>query len=151
VGGQGHAPTALPPGKRPGNVLCSMLGGPQGLSGRVRKISPPSEFDRRAVQPVASGYIEYNIQDPSATGSSVNLLTVLRTGWRGNRGSSPGGEEFFFSSPHHPDRRGYKGPAMRWEQQSLSGREKRLGSGANHPLLRGVDIKNAWSYTTTFP
>jgi hypothetical protein len=39
VGGQGHAPTALPPG----NTRCplySRLGGPQALPGPMRKISP---------------------------------------------------------------------------------------------------------------
>ena len=39
VGGQHHAPTALPPGKTR-YPLYSRLGGPQGRSGRVRKISP---------------------------------------------------------------------------------------------------------------
>ena len=40
VSSQRHAPTALPPGK----TRCPLyrrLGGPQGQSGRVRKISPP--------------------------------------------------------------------------------------------------------------
>jgi hypothetical protein len=36
VGGQRHAPAALPPGKRPG----THLGGTQGPSGPVQKISP---------------------------------------------------------------------------------------------------------------
>jgi hypothetical protein len=34
--------------------LYRRLGGPQGRSGRVRKISPRSEFDPRTVHPVAS-------------------------------------------------------------------------------------------------
>ena len=41
VSGKPHAPAALPPGKS----LCTLyrrLGGPQGRSGRVRKISPPT-------------------------------------------------------------------------------------------------------------
>jgi len=33
--------------------LYRRLGGPQGRSGQVRKISPPSRFDLRTVQPVA--------------------------------------------------------------------------------------------------
>jgi hypothetical protein len=48
---QRHAPTALPPGK----IWCPLyrrLGGPQGRSGRVRKVFPPSEFDPRTVQPI---------------------------------------------------------------------------------------------------
>ena len=36
--------------------LYRRLGGPQGRSGQVRKISPPLGFDPRAVQPVASRY-----------------------------------------------------------------------------------------------
>ena len=39
VGGQRHAPAALPPGKNR-YPLYRTLGGPQGRSGRVRKISP---------------------------------------------------------------------------------------------------------------
>jgi hypothetical protein len=46
VGGQHHAPTALPPGKTR-YPLYRILGGPQGRSGRVRKISCPPEFDPR--------------------------------------------------------------------------------------------------------
>jgi hypothetical protein len=43
MGGQHHAPAALPPG----NTRYP------GRSGRVRKISPPPGFDPRTVQPVA--------------------------------------------------------------------------------------------------
>ena len=39
VGGQRYAPAALPPGKTR-YPLYRRLGGPQGRSGRVRKISP---------------------------------------------------------------------------------------------------------------
>ena len=54
VGGQSHAPAALPPGKT-WYPLYRRLGGPQGRSGRVRKISPPPPgFDLRNVQPVTS-------------------------------------------------------------------------------------------------
>jgi hypothetical protein len=35
-----------------------MLGGPQGRSGQVRKISPPPGFDPRTVQPVASRFTD---------------------------------------------------------------------------------------------
>ena len=58
VGRQHHAPAALPPGKTP-YPLYRKLGGPQGRSGQVRKISPPQEFDPRTVQPVASRYTYY--------------------------------------------------------------------------------------------
>ena len=38
--------------------LYRRLGGAQGRSGGVRKISPPPEFDPRTVQPVASRYTD---------------------------------------------------------------------------------------------
>ena len=41
VGGQRHAPAALPPGKTR-YPLYRRLGGPQGRSGRVRNISLPT-------------------------------------------------------------------------------------------------------------
>jgi hypothetical protein len=46
MGGQRHAPAALPPGKTQ-YPLYRRLGGPQSRSGRVRKISPPQGFDPR--------------------------------------------------------------------------------------------------------
>ena len=49
----------------PGNTRYPMyrrLVGPQGRSGQVRKISSPTEFDPRTVQPVASHYISYATQ-----------------------------------------------------------------------------------------
>jgi hypothetical protein len=47
----------LPPGKTR-YPLYRRLGGPQGRSGLLRKISPPPEFDPRTVQPVASRYAD---------------------------------------------------------------------------------------------
>ena len=41
--------------------LYRRLGGPQGRSELVRKISPPQEFDPRTVQPVASRYTDWAI------------------------------------------------------------------------------------------
>ena len=64
VGGQRHAPAALPQGKRTRCSLYRRLGGPQGWFGRVRKISPPQGFDPRTVQPVASGYTDRAIASP---------------------------------------------------------------------------------------
>ena len=55
VGGQRHAPAALPPG-RARYPLYRRLGGPQGRAGWVRKISPSPGFEIRPVQPVASRY-----------------------------------------------------------------------------------------------
>ena len=48
----------LPPGKTR-YPLYRRLGGLQGRSGQVRKISPPPGFDPRTVQPVASRYTDY--------------------------------------------------------------------------------------------
>jgi len=57
MGGQRHTPAALPPGKTR-HPLYKRLGGPQGRSGRVRKISPLTGFDPRTVQPVASRHTD---------------------------------------------------------------------------------------------
>jgi hypothetical protein len=52
VGGQRHAPAALPQGKT-WYSLFRRLGVLQDRSGRVRKISPPPGFDPWTVQPVS--------------------------------------------------------------------------------------------------
>ena len=59
VGGQRHAPAALPAGEPV--PIYRRLGGPQGRSRRVLKISPPPGFDPRTVQPVASRYTDWAI------------------------------------------------------------------------------------------
>jgi hypothetical protein len=62
VGGQRHALVALPSGKDKRYPLYRRVGGPQGRSGRVRKIPPPPPgFDPWTVQPVASIYADYAI------------------------------------------------------------------------------------------
>ena len=51
MGGQRHAPAALPPGKTR-YPLYRRLGGPQGWSGRgAENLAPPPGFDPRSVQP----------------------------------------------------------------------------------------------------
>jgi hypothetical protein len=62
VGGQRHAPSALPSTKAR-NSLYRRMGGPQARSGRVRKISPSTGFDPRTVQPIARRYIDWAIPD----------------------------------------------------------------------------------------
>jgi len=57
VGGQRHAPAALPSGKTQ-YPLYRRLGGPQGRSGQVRKSRPPLGFDPRTVRPLASRYTD---------------------------------------------------------------------------------------------
>ena len=59
VGGQRHAPAALPPGKTPGTRCIGGWVGLQGRSGRARKISSPPGFDPRTVQPLGSYYTDY--------------------------------------------------------------------------------------------
>jgi hypothetical protein len=49
---------SLPPGKTR-YPLYRRLGGPQGRSGQLRRISPPPGFDSRTVQPVTSRYTAY--------------------------------------------------------------------------------------------
>ena len=71
VGGQRHAPAALPPGKTR-YPLYRRLGSAQCRSGRVRKISPPPGFYPRAVQPVESRYTDWAIP---AHDSMSNRLT----------------------------------------------------------------------------
>jgi hypothetical protein len=48
-------PGRFTPGKDP-VLIVRRLGGPQGRSGRVRKVSTLTGFDSRTVQPVASRY-----------------------------------------------------------------------------------------------
>jgi hypothetical protein len=63
VGGQYHALATLPPGKTRYS-LYKRKGGYWGRSGRVRKISPPTEFDPRNAQAVVSRYTDYAILAP---------------------------------------------------------------------------------------
>ena len=60
VGGQCHTMAALPPGTTR-YPLYRGLSGPQGRSGKVRKISPPPECDPRTAQPVASRHIDWAV------------------------------------------------------------------------------------------
>jgi hypothetical protein len=62
VSDQRHAPAALPQGKNR-YPLYRSLGGSQGRSGRVRKISSAPELDPRTVQTLASRYTDCAIPD----------------------------------------------------------------------------------------
>ena len=66
VGGQRHAPAALPPGKTR-YPLYRRLGEPQGWSEKVLKISTPPGFDPRTFQPVASRYTDWAIPVPTTS------------------------------------------------------------------------------------
>jgi hypothetical protein len=74
VGGQRHAPAAFPPGKTR-YPLFRRLGGPQGWSGRVRKISPPPGFDPLTAQPVASRYTDWAI--PARSIIIVAIIIII--------------------------------------------------------------------------
>ena len=60
MGSQCHALATLPPGKTR-YPLLRRVGGPQGRSGLVKKISLPPGFDPRINQSVASCYTHYAI------------------------------------------------------------------------------------------
>jgi hypothetical protein len=70
VGGQRHAPAALPPGKTL-YPLYRRQGGFHSRSEQMRKILPPLEFDPRTVEPVASRYTDYAIRPPNPLGTGV--------------------------------------------------------------------------------
>jgi hypothetical protein len=72
VGGQRHAPVALPPGKTR-YPLYRKLGGPESRSGLVRIISNPPGFDPRTFHPVASRYIDCTIH------AAITLVNVCRS------------------------------------------------------------------------
>ena len=78
-GGQRQAPASLPPGKSR-YPLCSRLGGPQGRSELVGKISPSSGFDPRTVQPVTSRYTNCAISVPMKQKTFTVLSLKLYNG-----------------------------------------------------------------------
>jgi hypothetical protein len=77
VGGQRHAPAAVPPGKNR-YPLYRRLGGPQSRSRQVRKISPPPRFDPQTVQPVASLYTDCAIPALISVLNPVNISLKTR-------------------------------------------------------------------------
>jgi hypothetical protein len=77
VSGDGHAPAALPPGKTR-YPMYRRLGGPQGRSGQVRKISLPPGFDPRTVRPVASRYTNKAITAHRYTVGTINYKIIVK-------------------------------------------------------------------------
>jgi hypothetical protein len=67
-----HPGLNLPPGKTR-YPLYRRLGGPQGRSEQVRKISPPPGCDSRTVQPVVSRYTDW------ATRPTLYLVIFVKT------------------------------------------------------------------------
>ena len=56
--GHRRTPAALTP-RKTRYLLYRLLGGPQGWSGQIRKISPPTRFAPRTAQPVGSRYTDW--------------------------------------------------------------------------------------------
>jgi hypothetical protein len=89
VGDQGHAPAAIPPGKRHGtHYIGGWVGHRTGLDGCGKSRSPPG-FDPRIVQPVAPLYtdcaIPANIIQANLSVRSEGaapLILNFGTGWR---------------------------------------------------------------------
>ena len=81
-GGEGsasHPGHSSSPGKTR-YPLYRRMGGPQGRSGQVRKISSPPEFDPRTVQPVASRYTDYATRPTVAFRVVMNLRNTTFRG-----------------------------------------------------------------------
>jgi len=90
VSGQRHAPTAFPPGKRPGTHCIGGCVGPRvGVDG-CGKSRPQPCFDPRTVQPVASCYTDTKYKTEykarfffvSAANLARNLEVSLSRSWR---------------------------------------------------------------------
>jgi hypothetical protein len=57
------------------------LGGPQGRSGRVRKISPPPEFDPRTFQPVAGRYTDWAVAASNCSVTEIIFFNCSIITW----------------------------------------------------------------------
>ena len=82
VGGQRHAPAALPPGKETRYPLYRRPGGPQGRSGRVRKVSSPPGFDPRTFQLVANRHTDWAIAAHYLVIVILINYSAFLTAWR---------------------------------------------------------------------
>jgi hypothetical protein len=83
-GSASHPGRTLPAGKTR-YTLYRRLGGPQGRSGQVRKISPLPGFDPRTVQPVGSRYTDYATRPMEAIIKAENCGLLHRSGGRVGR------------------------------------------------------------------
>jgi len=90
-GGEGSASRpghSLPPGNTR-YPLYRRLGGPQGRSGQVQKISPPPGFNPQTTQPIASHYTDYATLPTFCGWFGKNLMPM----W--------GGKPHLFCCPDH--------------------------------------------------
>ena len=101
VCGPRHAEAALPLGNTR-YALYRRLGGPQGRSGlkRKKKISPPSGFDPRNVQPVASRYTDYTT--PSCSFKTTYYISLITPQNNPLNGGGVGGLETLILSLEVP-------------------------------------------------
>jgi hypothetical protein len=82
-GGEGSASRpgrSLPPGETQ-YPLYRRLGGPQGRSGQVRKISPPPGFDPRTVQ-LVSRYTDYATRPTEPWVTPTKYIYHISTGYK---------------------------------------------------------------------
>jgi len=87
VGGQRDDPATLPPGKTR-YPLYRSLGGPQGQSGQMRKISPPPGLDPSTVQPVASRYTDWATPAPPPQKNLICSIHSRMIGYKHTPNSS---------------------------------------------------------------
>ena len=76
VSGQHHTSAALPREKRRDTHCTEGLGGPQGRSGRVRKILPRLGFDPRTIQAVASHCTDWDVRADRKDSLWLNFVFV---------------------------------------------------------------------------
>jgi hypothetical protein len=79
MGWVANATTLLPPGKTR-YPMYRRPRGPQGRSGRVRKISPQTGFDPRTVQPVAGRYTNWAIPVHACHGMGREAVSLFSVG-----------------------------------------------------------------------
>ena len=129
---------ALPPGKTR-YPLYRRLGGPQGLSGQVRKISPPPGVDPRTVQPVVSRYTDWATR-PTAWSMYVTKFTIFEETLKTYKNNKKLGET---SALCVPSRRTNKRAVWLWTEN-----QKQLTSRQFHGSQRGdgfLQRKEFWS------
>jgi hypothetical protein len=71
-------PWPVYPWETPGTHCTERLGGPRGRSGRVRKISPPPEFDPRTASYVDNVLICYAANERPVSHTACVWVTLLR-------------------------------------------------------------------------
>ena len=125
VGGQLYATTALPPGMTR-YPLYRTLGGPQGRSGWLQKISPPPGFNLRTVQPVVNRYTDCAVPAHVNVVNNINIhgSVMLCIGYCFRTSH--------FCSCHHPV----------FEHQTRVASTVRKCSGASFLLLLRFPVNN---------